>query len=99
MAAVTSWSRVAANNNSAAPHGAGEGWAPSAVNDWARETMTAVVNEATNNGCKVLASVSGTDTITASATPDITAYSAHMFFVFNPAANNTGAATLNIDSL
>jgi hypothetical protein len=99
MSAVTTFSRTAANNNSAAPNGAPEGWAPSAVNDTIRELMTAIVNEATNNGCKVLASVSGTDTITASATPDITAYAAGTFFVFTPAANNTGAATLNIDSL
>lgn len=99
MSAVTTWSRTAANNNSAAPNGAPEGWAPSAVNDTIRELMKAVVDEATNGAAKVLASVAGTNTITASATPDITAYSAGMTLSFTPANTNTAAATINIDSL
>lgn len=99
MSAVTTFSRTAANNNSAAPNGAPEGWAPSAVNDTIRELMKAIVDEATNGAAKVLASVAGTNTITATATPDITAYSAGMILVFTPAATNTAAATINIDSL
>ena len=99
MSAVTSWSRTAASNNSAPPDGAPEGWAPSAVNNVIREIMTAVVNEAVNNACKVLASVAGTNTITATATPDITAYSTGMLLFFTPANNNTGATTINVDSL
>lgn len=99
MSAVTTWSRTAADNDSAAPNGFPEGQTAGSLNDSSRELMKAVVDEATNGACKVLASVAGTDTITASATPDIAAYSAGMQLVFTPAATNTGAATLNIDSL
>jgi hypothetical protein len=42
MAAISTWSTTAASNNSASPDGAPEGWAPSEVNAWARETMAAV---------------------------------------------------------
>jgi hypothetical protein len=96
---VTSYSTTAANNNSAAPNGAPEGWAPSAVNDTIRQIMTDIAVEAQKNAVKVLASVAGTDTITGSMTPDLTAYSAGMLVILTPANNNTGAATLNIDTL
>jgi hypothetical protein len=97
--AVTDYSRTPASNNSAPPNGAPEGWAPSAVNNTIRQIMTDIVNEAAKNQAKVLASVAGTDTITATMTPDLDAYSAGMTVVFTPANNNTGATTLNIDSL
>jgi hypothetical protein len=42
MAAISTWSTTAASNNSSSPDGAPEGWAPSEVNAWARETMAAV---------------------------------------------------------
>jgi hypothetical protein len=45
-----------------------------------------------------LASVSGSNTITASATPAVTAYGAGMCFLLNPAAVNTGAVTININA-
>jgi ethanolamine ammonia-lyase small subunit len=93
---VTSYSTTAANNNSAAPNGAPEGWAPSAVNDTIRQIMTDIAVEAQTNAVKVLASVAGTDTVTGSLTPDLTAYSAGMIVILTPANNNTGAATLSI---
>lgn len=96
---VTSYSTTAANNNSAAPNGAPEGWAPSAVNDTIRQIMADIAVEAQKNAVKVLASVAGTDTITGSMSPALTAYSAGMIAVFNPANTNTGAVTLNINSL
>jgi hypothetical protein len=96
---VTSYSTTAANNNSAAPNGAPEGWAPSAVNDTIRQIMTDIAVEAQKNAVKVLASVAGTDTVSGSMTPDLTAYSAGMLVVFTPANTNTGATTLNIDAL
>jgi hypothetical protein len=46
-----------------------------------------------------LTSVSGTDTITASATPTPTAYAAGQTFRFIAAATNTGAVTLNVSGL
>lgn len=96
---VTSYSTTAANNNSAAPNGAPEGWAPSAVNDTIRQIMADIATEAQVNAVKVLASVAGTNTVTGSMSPDLTAYSAGMLVVFTPANTNTGATTLNIDSL
>lgn len=45
-----------------------------------------------------LTSVAGTDTITASASPAVTAYAAGQTFRFVPANTNTGAVTININS-
>lgn len=44
-------------------------------------------------------SVSGTNTITASLTPAISSYSAHMTVVLTPANTNTGAVTLALNGL
>ena len=99
MTDVTTWSTTAANNNGAPPDGWPEGMAVNALNDTGREVMRAVVKEAQINAVKVLASVAGTDTITGSMTPDLTAYSSGMIVVLKPANDNTGAATLNIDTL
>lgn len=96
---VPSYSRTAANNNSAPPNGAPEGMAPSAVNNTMRQLMKDTVDEATFNACKVLGSVAGTNTITGSISPAITAYSAGMIVVFTPANTNTGGVTLNINSV
>lgn len=46
-----------------------------------------------------LTSVAGTNTITGTMTPDLTAYSYPLVVIFTPANTNTGATTLNIDSL
>lgn len=46
-----------------------------------------------------LTGVSGTNTITASATPAISAYVDKQNWIFVPFASNTGAATLNINSV
>lgn len=43
--------------------------------------------------------VSGTDTLTAGATPAITAYAAGQLFTFQAEADNTTAVTINIDSV
>ena len=47
----------------------------------------------------VLGTIAGTNTITAVGSPTVTAYAANQVFEFIPAATNTGATTLNIDSL
>lgn len=46
-----------------------------------------------------LGSSSGTNTITASGTPAVTAYAAGQLFRFTAGGTNTGATTLNIDSV
>lgn len=99
MSAVTTWSLNASDNNSAPPNGWPEGQSAASVNNCARQMMADLVREFQVNAVKVLASVAGTNTITGSMTPDLASYSAGMLVVFTPANNNTGATTLNIDSL
>jgi hypothetical protein len=99
MSAVTTWSLSASDNNSAPPNGWPEGQSAASVNNCARQMMADLVREFQVNAVKVLASVAGTNTITGSMTPDLTSYSAGMLVVFTPANSNSGATTLNIDSL
>lgn len=99
MSAMTAFSRTASNNNAAPPNGNPEGQSAASVNNCARELMKSCVDEATNNACKVLSSVSGTNTVLGSITPAITAYSAGMIVVLTPAVTNTTATTLNVNSV
>lgn len=58
------------------------------------------LTNANNRGIIRLSSVSGTNTITANAAPyALTSYQDGQHFTFKPAIQNTGAATLNINSL
>lgn len=50
-------------------------------------------------GTTILFDVQGSDTITATASPTITSYIDGQIYVLQPASVNTGATTLNIDSL
>ena len=61
-------------------------------------TDAANLSQAQSTATKLL-SVSGTDTITASGSPTVTAYATGASYYFSPAATNTGAVTINIDSL
>lgn len=99
MSAVTTWSLNPSDNNSAPPNGWPEGQAAASVNNCARQMMSDIVREFQVNAVKVLASVAGTNTITGTMTPDLASYSAGMIVIFTPANNNTGATTLNIDTL
>lgn len=99
LAGVTSYSTTPANNNSAPPNGAPEGMTPGSVNDVIRQVMTDIAVEAQKNQVKMLGSVAGTNTITGSMSPALTSYSDGMLVVFNPAATNSGAVTLNVNSL
>jgi hypothetical protein len=99
VSAVTTWSLTPSDNNSAPPNGWPEGQAAASVNNCARQMMADLAREFQVNAVKVLASVAGTNTITGSLTPDLASYSPGMLVVFTPANNNTGATTLNIDSL
>lgn len=58
-----------------------------------------IASQIQNNGLTELSSVSGTNTITATVTPVPSAYATGQVFTFEPANNNTGAATINISSL
>lgn len=57
------------------------------------------VSQVQNDAFTVLASVTGTNTITASATPTPAAYATGQMFKLVPANTNTGATTLNVSSL
>lgn len=58
-----------------------------------------IASQIQNNGLTNLSSVSNTNTITATVTPVPSAYATGQVFTFEPANNNTGAATINISSL
>lgn len=75
------------------------GYEATNLGDGTALTSAATVKQLQNNGAITLSSVTGTDTITATVTPVPSAYASGQIFVFEPAANNTGAATINISSL
>ena len=52
-----------------------------------------------NFGINTLITVAGTDTITGTVSPSLTAYTAGQIFSFVVGTTNTGAVTLNIDGL
>lgn len=62
-------------------------------------TDSANLSQVQSTVVKLIGSVSGTDTITGSMTPALTAYAAGQMFYFVAAGDNTGAVTLNINSL
>jgi hypothetical protein len=62
-------------------------------------TDSANLSQVQSTVTKLLTSVSGTDTITAVGAPVVAAYAAGQMFYFVATGDNTGAVTLNIDSL
>jgi hypothetical protein len=62
-------------------------------------TDSANLSQVQSTVTKLLASVSGADTITAVGSPTLGAYASGQMFYFVAASANTGAVTINIDSL
>ncbi len=62
-------------------------------------TDAANLSQVQSTVVKLIGSVSGTDTITGSLTPSLGAYATGQMFYFVAAGDNTGAVTLNINSL
>jgi hypothetical protein len=62
-------------------------------------TDSANLSQVQSTVTKLLTSVSGADTITAVGAPVVAAYAAGQMFYFVATGDNTGAVTLNIDSL
>jgi hypothetical protein len=60
---------------------------------------SATIGQVQGNTFAMLGAVSGADTITATASPPITAYATGQTFRFVSAGANTGAVTLNLNSL
>ena len=98
MGNVSSWSTSAASNNSAPPNGAPEGMAPSTVNDVIREVMAAVSRWYEDaQGGLVSGGTGAAYTLTSNSTH--AALADQSVLVFRAHLANTGAATLNVDSL
>jgi hypothetical protein len=57
------------------------------------------LTQAQNEAYQLIGTIAGTDTITGSLTPNLTAYAAGQTFRFVAANTNTGAVTINIDGL
>lgn len=62
-------------------------------------THAATVGQIQSSAATTLGTVAGTNTITAAGTPAVAAYASGQSFEFTPANTNTGATTINIDSL
>lgn len=97
MTDINSWSETDGSNTSAAPAGAPEGMAPSGVNDTIRAIMGSVRRFFSwVNGTLT---TSGTNTITGSYSVAPAAYVTGQRYMLKAGGTNTGAATLNINSL
>jgi len=97
MSELNTWSTTAASNNATPPNGFPEGMAPSTVNDAAREVMAAVARyRSDTDGVNTS---SGTNTIALAASRTMTAYAQGDMYTFKAGGTNTGATTLNVDSL
>jgi hypothetical protein len=92
------WSEAAANNNATPPDGAPEGWAPSTVNDWGRETMAAVKRDWNRrNPTQTSGGAANAQTLTYASAP--AGYVQGQRYCFIAGATNTGATTLNVSGL
>jgi len=92
------WSPVAASNTASPPNGAPEGWLPSQVNNWGREMMAAI--KVWYNTANATTISTGTDTIVLTLTTAPTSYTSGMQIGFYKSASaNTGACTINVNSL
>lgn len=98
MAEIKDYSTTAGSNNSASPNGMPEGMAPSGVNNSWRE-QTARIKRWYEDVSAVNSLAGGTTAYTLAASRAISAYAAGDHFVAVCNATNTGAVTLNVDSV
>lgn len=95
---VSEWSTTASSNNSSPPNGAPENMAPSGVNDVMREMMAANARWYTDTkGSLTTAGTGNAYTLTTNSSHASLADQSMLAFTADRA--NTGAATLNVDSL
>jgi hypothetical protein len=95
---TSTWSETAASNNSATPNGWPEGMSYSAVNDCAREMMTALKRD-WNRAHATVASGGTAAALTLTYTTAPPAYVQGMQFSFRVTTTNTAAPTLNVNGL
>lgn len=97
MTSIFDWSGTAASNATVGSINWAEGMAFNAVNDSARAEMADVAKwRDLLGGAKIS---SGTDTITLTSGMSLSAYAQGMMFAFEAGGTNTGAVTLNVDSI
>jgi hypothetical protein len=98
MAEIKDYSVTADDNNSASPNGMPENQAPSTVNNSVRETLARVKRWYEDiNGTKSTTGSSNAYVLAAART--VTAYAQGDAYLFRANHTNTGAATLNVDSV
>ncbi len=98
MAEIKDYSTTADNNNSASPNGMPEGMAPGGVNNSWRE-QTARIKRWYDDVSGINSLGGGTTAYTLAASRTISSYAAGDHFVAVCNATNTGAVTLNVDSV
>jgi len=97
MASIWDWSLTAGTNASAdSDIGWAEGQTPSSVNDSARQMMARIREYISDMGALSLA---GTNTLTVTANSAYTAYATGQTLIARAANDNTGAVTLNVNSI
>jgi len=99
MSNIHEWDVAAANNNSAAPDGAPEGMLAAKVNDTLREMMASLARWYQDNRMGSLVSAWSSNTYTLTSNQTYAALADIAVVTFRVDRANTGAATLNIDSL
>jgi hypothetical protein len=98
MGEIRDYSVTADDNNSTPPAGAPEGMAPSTVNNTMREAYARIKRWYDDaQGAKTTAGSSNTYTLAAART--VASYAAGDNYVIKANHSNTGAATLNVDSV
>lgn len=98
MVDVKDFDPVATNNNSAAPNGAPEGWAPSQVNDVQREVMAALARWYKDISA-VHTTTGAADDYVITTDQTFSAYTAGMVFGFVAHQTNTGTSTFTVSGL
>ena len=98
MPEINDWDTTAANNNSAPPHGWPESMDYEDVNDSARENMAVLARwHKDTNGSLVSSGSANAYAVTANQA--LTAYYDGLSLVFEANHTNTGAATLDVDTV
>lgn len=95
---VSQWNTSAASNNSAPPNGWPESMNPSSVNDSARENMAAIARWYEQMAGDLTTGGTG-NAYTLTTTDSHSALADQPLLVFEVDRANTGAATLNVDTL
>src|SRR3990167_4317661 len=98
MAEISDYNVSAGSNPSASPNGAPEGMAPGDVNDVIREVMARLKRWYNDTG-GANDSAGSANAYTLAASQTISAYAEGQVFLFEASFANTGAATLNVDSV